>query len=68
MDQFDGGGSQRLAARARAVGDGAEFLHWAKVTAEVARISPRAEMDLAVVERIVEGELRQNRRDSGRAG
>lgn len=59
--QFEGAGAyyqaQRRAARARARGDGGEFLHWAKVAAEVARISPDAEMDIAVVEGIVQREL-----------
>jgi hypothetical protein len=32
--------AQRRAARARASHDGVDFLHWAKVAAEVARISP----------------------------
>lgn len=51
--------AQRLAARARAEGRGSEFAHWAKVAAEVARISPRAEMDLATVQAIVDAELRR---------
>lgn len=50
--------AQRLAARARAEGRGSEFAHWVKVAAEVARISPRAEMDLAAVQAIVDAELR----------
>lgn len=32
--------AQRRAARARIGGDRAEFYHWAKVAAEVARIAP----------------------------
>jgi hypothetical protein len=36
-----------------------DFLHWAKTAAEVARIAPHAEMDLAVVERIVDEESRR---------
>ena len=44
--------AQRLAARARARGDRRAFWHWAKVASEVARVSPRAEMDAATVEAI----------------
>lgn len=33
--------AQRLAARSRALGERREFIHWAKVAAEVARLSPR---------------------------
>lgn len=51
--------AQRLAARARATGQGGEFIHWAKVAAEVARISPHARMDLAVVRVIVDDEARR---------
>jgi hypothetical protein len=50
--------AQRLAARARAAGDRAGFLHWAKVAAEVARLSTRAKMELSVVQSIVDDELR----------
>lgn len=49
--------AQRLAARSRVMGDSRGFFHWAKVAAEVARLSSRAEMDRAVVEAIVEEEL-----------
>lgn len=49
--------AQRLAARSRATGDGGAFLHWTKVAAEVARLSPNAEMDLATVQAIVDAEL-----------
>lgn len=49
--------AHRLAARARAQGDTASFLHWAKVAAEVARASPNAEMEMAVVDAIVAEEL-----------
>ena len=49
--------AQRLAARSRAIEDG-QFLHWAKVAAEVARIDPSAEMDIDVVKSIVDRELR----------
>jgi hypothetical protein len=51
--------AQRLATRARATGQGGEFIHWAKVAAEVARISPHARMDLAVVRVIVDDEARR---------
>jgi hypothetical protein len=50
--------AQRRAARARTSGQAGEFLHWAKVAAEVARISPHAEMDLATVQAIVDAETR----------
>lgn len=50
--------AQRLAARSRASGQAGEFIHWAKVAAEVARISPDAQMDLAVVQAIVDTEMR----------
>lgn len=53
--------AQRLAAQARASGQAGEFFHWAKVAAEVARISPRAQMDLAVVQAIVDDEMRRGR-------
>ena len=51
--------AQRLAARARASRDADAFVHWAHVAAEVARISLRAQMDLAVVQAIVDAELRR---------
>ena len=41
--------AQRRAARARVRGDRAEFYHWAKVAAEVARIAPWAQMDIEIV-------------------
>jgi len=50
----------RRAARARADGLTGEFLHWTKVAAEVARISPGATMNLASVQAIVDKELRRN--------
>lgn len=53
--------AQRLAARSRAQGDRREFVHWAKAAAEVARLSPVAEMDLATVQAIADEEM-------GRAG
>ncbi|MFG1466822.1 hypothetical protein V5F77_28875 [Xanthobacter sp. DSM 24535] len=40
-------------------GQAGEFIHWAKVAAEVARISPHAQMDLAVVQAIVDNETRR---------
>lgn len=51
--------AQRRAARARANGAGGEFLHWAKTAAEIARIAPTADMDISVVEKIVDEELRR---------
>jgi hypothetical protein len=51
--------AQRLAARCRARGDKASFFHWAKVAAEVARLSPATEMNYSVVEAIVAEELRR---------
>jgi hypothetical protein len=50
--------AQRRAARARAQGNRREFLHWAKAAAEIARIAPNAEMDISIVKRIVDEELR----------
>ncbi|WP_235897476.1 hypothetical protein [Neoaquamicrobium microcysteis] len=52
--------AQRRAARARVRGEKAEFYHWAKVAAEIARISPRAEMDFDVVRAIVAEEERSS--------
>jgi len=52
--------AQRAAARARLVGDGAAFLHWARVAAEVARIS-QAPMNFETVEAIVDEEERRAR-------
>lgn len=51
--------AQRSAARARVRGDRAEFFHWAKVAAEVARLTPRAEMDVDVVRAIAGEEERR---------
>lgn len=53
--------AQRLAARTRASGQAREFIHWTKVAAEVARISLHAHMDLAVVQAIVDDEMRHGR-------
>jgi hypothetical protein len=50
--------AQRRAARARVRTDKAEFYHWAKVAAEVARIAPLAEMDIDVVRAVVAEEER----------
>lgn len=56
--------AQRAAARARLTGDAVFSFHWAKVAAEVARIS-HAEMDFDVVKSIVdEEEQRAGRRRS----
>lgn len=49
--------AQRLAARSRAQRDWSGFSHWAKVAAEIARISAVAEMDLNKVKEIVDEEL-----------
>lgn len=48
--------AQRAAARARFAGDSQAFLHWARVAAEVARISS-APMDYEIVKRIVDEEM-----------
>lgn len=48
--------AQRLAARSRFRGDGTSFMHWASVAAEVARLSPTAEMDMRTVGAIVDEE------------
>ncbi len=53
--------SQRMAARSRARGVSAEFWHWAKVAAEVARLSPTAEMDMKVVQASVDEEMHRHR-------
>ncbi len=57
--------AQRMAARGRALGQAGEFMHWAKVAAEVARISPDAQIDIAIVQAIVDDEMRRggNSRD-----
>lgn len=52
--------AQRRAARARDRGETAEFYHWAKVAAEIARISPHAEMDIDRVTAIVANEERRS--------
>lgn len=53
--------AQRLAARSRAIRDRSGFWHWAKVAAEVARLSPVAEMDMKVVQEIADEEMRKHR-------
>jgi hypothetical protein len=50
--------AQRAAARARFAGDGQAFQHWAKVAAEVARISD-APMNYEIVKCIVDEEERR---------
>ena len=50
--------AQRLAAHSRFRGDGMGFWHWAAVAAEVARLSPMAEMDMRTVQAIVDEEER----------
>ncbi|MFC5506959.1 hypothetical protein [Bosea massiliensis] len=68
IDEFEAYyAAQRLAARARADGLSGEFLHWTKVAAEVARISPRANMNLASVQAIVDEELRRKGKTVGGA-
>jgi len=47
--------AQRLAARARFAGDSQAFMHWARVAAEVARISNNP-MDIKVVQAIADEE------------
>ena len=44
--------AHRRAAHCRAAGQHGEAWHWTKVAAEVARISPHAEMEMAVVQAI----------------
>ena len=51
--------AQRRAARSRVRCDRAEFYHWAKVAAEVARLSPEVEMNIDVVRRVVFEEERR---------
>lgn len=51
--------AQRRAARARVRADRAEFYHWAKVAAQVARIAPLAEMDIDIVRAVVGDEERR---------
>ena len=53
--------AQRLAARYRAQGDRRAFWHWAKVAAEIARLSPDVGMDMKTVEAIAHEELHRHR-------
>jgi hypothetical protein len=53
--------AQRRATRARVRSDRTEFYHWAKVAAEIARLSPQVEMNITVLKRIVDDEERRNR-------
>ena len=50
--------AQRRATRARRRGDRAEFYHWAKVAAQVARLTPLARMDIETLRAIVADEER----------
>ncbi|WEX12130.1 hypothetical protein [Chelativorans sp. AA-79] len=52
--------AQRRAVLARVRGETTEFYHWAKVAAEVARISPQAEIDIEMVTAIVAEEERRS--------
>lgn len=52
--------AQRIAARARFAGDAQAFIHWARVAAEIARISDNP-MDRKIVEQIVDEEERSAR-------
>jgi hypothetical protein len=53
--------AQRRATRYRVRGDKAEFYHWAKVAAEIARLSPHVEMNIATLRAIVSEEERRSR-------
>jgi hypothetical protein len=53
--------AQRRATRARVRGEKSEFHHWAKVAAEVARLSPQVEMNIAMLRAIVSEEERRSR-------
>lgn len=55
--------AQRIAARARLSGDFRAFIHWARVAAEIARISDNP-MDIEVVQAIADEEERAARHDS----
>lgn len=52
--------AQRRAAHSRVRRERAEFYHWAKVAAEVARLSPEVEMNIDVVRRVVFEEERRS--------
>ena len=51
--------AQRRATRYRVRGDKAEFYHWAKVAAEIVRLSPHVEMNIATLRSIVSEEERR---------
>ncbi|MCB1469706.1 MAG: hypothetical protein KDK08_21735 [Rhizobiaceae bacterium] len=51
--------AQRRATRFRMRGDKTEYWHWAKVAAEVARLSPQVEMDMMTLRAIVAEEERR---------
>jgi len=53
--------AQRRATLYRMRGDKVEFYHWAKVAAEVARISPEVEMNIVTLRAIVSEEERRSR-------
>ncbi|WP_157016872.1 hypothetical protein [Mesorhizobium xinjiangense] len=53
--------AQRRATRARVRREKSEIYHWAKVAAEVARLSPQVEMNITVLTHIVDDEERRNR-------
>jgi hypothetical protein len=53
--------AQRRATRARVRHDRGEFYHWAKVAAEIARLSPHVEMNITVLKHIVDEEERRSR-------
>jgi hypothetical protein len=49
--------ANRRAAAARVAGDSHAFWHWSKVSAEVARICPSADMDLDTLKDVVDREI-----------
>jgi hypothetical protein len=53
--------AQRRATRARIRRDRGEFYHWAKVAAEIARLSPEVDMNIKVLKRVVDEEERRIR-------
>lgn len=53
--------AQRRATRSRVRGDKVEYWHWAKVAAEVARLSPEVKMELDTLRMIVAEEERRRR-------
>lgn len=53
--------AQRRATRARVGRNRSEFYRWAKVAAEVVRLSPQVNMNLAVLKHIVDEEERGSR-------